>query len=247
MYYAGLDLHKRYFTLCVLTSAGEVGLDHRRLPADLEPLLSILRDLGGPVTVTVEATLQWAWLHHRLTQAGFTVCVAHPQRVKLISHARCKTDRIDAPEVGGAHAGAAPAHDLGAASDGPGRAQPGGLGRATAKPQEDIVWFSLPILEHIERHRRTGQAPMGPRGRREVHEHLQHAITELIEDEVRMALRRSSRTARHAFPDLLVRWIASTFVLVLNWWVESDSPLPAREADGLFRALIEPSLAEALR
>jgi hypothetical protein len=36
MYYAGLDLHKRYFTLCVLTSAGEVVLDHRRLPADLE-------------------------------------------------------------------------------------------------------------------------------------------------------------------------------------------------------------------
>src|SRR5918994_7271901 len=90
MYYAGLDLHKRYFTLCVLTSEGQVVQDHRRLPADLEPLQSILRDLGGPVTVTVEATLQWAWLPDRLTQAGFTVQVAHPQQVKLISHARCK-------------------------------------------------------------------------------------------------------------------------------------------------------------
>jgi AcrR family transcriptional regulator len=125
-------------------------------------------------------------------------------------------------------------------------AQMGGWGRATAKPQTDIVWFSLPILEHIERHRRTGQATMGPRGRWAVHEHLQHAIIELIEDEVRTALRRSSRTGRHVSPDLLVRWIASTFVLVLNWWVESDSPLSAREADGVFRALIEPSLAEAL-
>jgi transposase len=99
MYYAGLDLHKRYFTLCVLTSAGEVVLDHRRLPADLEPLQSILRELGGPVTVTIEATLQWAWLHDRLTQAGFPVCVAHPQQVKLISHARCKTDPIDARKL----------------------------------------------------------------------------------------------------------------------------------------------------
>jgi AcrR family transcriptional regulator len=126
-------------------------------------------------------------------------------------------------------------------------AQPGGWGRATAKPQEDIVWFSLPILEHIEGHRRIGQATMGPRGRWAVHEHLQHAIIELIENEVRTALRRRSHTARHASPDLLVSWLASTFVLVLNWWVESDSPLPAREADGLFRALIEPSLAEALR
>jgi hypothetical protein len=71
MYYAGLDLHQRYFTLCVLTSEGQVVVDHHRLPADLEPLRSILRELGGPVTVTVEATLQWAWLHERLTQAGF--------------------------------------------------------------------------------------------------------------------------------------------------------------------------------
>jgi len=36
-------------------------------------------------------------------------------------------------------------------------------------------------------------------------------------------------------------------VLVLNWWVESDSPLSAADADALFRALVEPSLAEALR
>lgn len=40
--------------------------------------------------------------------------------------------------------------------------------------------------------------------------------------------------------------IASTFVLVLNWWVESDNPLSAREVDGLFRELVEPSLARAL-
>ena len=113
--------------------------------------------------------------------------------------------------------------------------------------QGDIAWFSLPIFEHIESHRRAGRTTMGRRAHRTEHEHLQHAITELIEEDVRTALRRDSRTARGASPKLLVRWIAATFVLVLNWWVESDSPLPAREADGLFRALIEPSLAEVLR
>ena len=99
MYFAGLDLHRKYFTLCVLTSEGEVVCDHRRLPAELEPLGSLLRELGGPVTVTVEATLQWAWLHDRLTAAGFLVQVAHPYQVKLISHARCKTDPIDARKL----------------------------------------------------------------------------------------------------------------------------------------------------
>lgn len=125
-------------------------------------------------------------------------------------------------------------------------AQPAGSGRAPTQPDEGIAWFSLPIVDHIERHRRTGQATIGPRSRRAMHQHLQHAVSELIEGEVRTALHRSGPTARSASPDLLVRWIASTFVLVLNWWVESDSPLPAREADSLFRGLIEPSLAKAL-
>ena len=125
-------------------------------------------------------------------------------------------------------------------------AQPAGGGRAPARSYQSIVWFSLPIFQHIEQHRRTGEATMGTRGRRAMHEHLQHAVSELIEDEVRASLRRSRRTAGRASPELLVQWIASTFVVVLNWWVESDTPLPAREADGLFRGLIEPSLAKLL-
>jgi AcrR family transcriptional regulator len=125
-------------------------------------------------------------------------------------------------------------------------AQPAGRGRAPTKPHEDILWFSLPILDHIENHRRTNKATMGARWRRTLHERLQEAISDLIEDAVATALHRSSRTPGSASPELLVRWIASTFVLVLNWWVESDSPLPARDADRVFRELIEPSLAAAL-
>jgi AcrR family transcriptional regulator len=113
----------------------------------------------------------------------------------------------------------------------------------SAQPHEGVVWFSLPILEHIEEHRRRGGATMGPRGRQAMHEHLQHAIAELIEGDVRRGLHRPGVRASHVSPELLVRWIAATFVLVLNWWVENDNPLPAREADRVFRRLIEPSLA----
>jgi len=118
--------------------------------------------------------------------------------------------------------------------------------RALAKPYESILWFSFPILEHIEQHRRTGEARTAPPGREAMHEFLQHAIIELIEEEVRAVLRRTRRSASHPSPELLVRWIASTFVLVLNWWVESDTGVSAHEADGLFRRLIEPSLAQLL-
>ncbi len=116
----------------------------------------------------------------------------------------------------------------------------------SAQSREGIVWFSLPILEHIEEHRNAGGATMARRGRQAMHEHLQQAVAELIEGDVRTGLHRRGLKAGHVSPDLLVRWIAATFVLVLNWWVEQDNPLPAREADRVFRGLIEPSLAELL-
>src|SRR5262245_15537403 len=125
-------------------------------------------------------------------------------------------------------------------------ARPAAGGRAAAKPSEGIVWFSLPILEHIEKHRRTGGATMGRQGRMALHEHLEEAIAGLILDEVRSGLSTSRSVAGQIPPELLVRWIASTFVLVLNWWVESDRPLPARQADSQFRRLIEPALRTLL-
>jgi hypothetical protein len=40
--------------------------------------------------------------------------------------------------------------------------------------------------------------------------------------------------------------VASTFLLVLNWWAESDEPLPSREVNDLFRSLVLPAVAHAL-
>jgi transposase len=99
MYYVGLDLHKKYVTLCALDSVGTVVSETRRLEPELDHVLAWLGPLPQPVTVVLEATLYWAWLHDRLAAAGYAVLVAHPQQVKLISHARCKTDPIDARKL----------------------------------------------------------------------------------------------------------------------------------------------------
>ena len=99
MYYVGLDLHKKYITGCALDSQGAVVATERRLPPVLETMLGWLAPLGQPVAVALEATLYWAWLHDRLTAAGYQVAVAHPQQVKLICHARCKTDPVDARKL----------------------------------------------------------------------------------------------------------------------------------------------------
>jgi transposase len=97
-YCAGLDLHKRYLTLCVLDRDGQVVREQRRLPPTLAAVATQL-PTDGEVTIVLEATLQWAWFHERLTALGHRVLVAHPQQLKLISHARCKTDPIDARKL----------------------------------------------------------------------------------------------------------------------------------------------------
>ena len=65
----------------------------------MEPLVAWLQALGDAVTVAMEATLYWAWLHDQLSAAGIAAVAAHPYQVKLIWQARCKTDPIDARKL----------------------------------------------------------------------------------------------------------------------------------------------------
>ena len=118
--------------------------------------------------------------------------------------------------------------------------------QSSGKPFERLVSFSLPVFEHIHQHRNTGTAMMGSRGRVIVHEHLQKVVAEQIADDVRKHFHGRRRPASQIPPDLLVRYVASTFILVLNWWVESRSQLPPREVNALFRALVQPTLATAI-
>ena len=63
---------------------------------------------------------------------------------------------------------------------------------------------------------------------------------------------RSDRLSRRAdgrvrdSGDLAAEYIVATFMLVLHWWVESRSPLSAREVDDVFLALVVPAVTTAL-
>ena len=117
---------------------------------------------------------------------------------------------------------------------------------SVAKGPERTIHFSLPIFEYHRQHRRMGEARMGARGRAIIHEHLRRALSELIADDVRKEYKVRRKAAGQIPPDLLVQYVASTFILVLNWWVESRRPLPPNEVNDLFRELVLPTLATTL-
>lgn len=110
---------------------------------------------------------------------------------------------------------------------------------------EHLVAFSLPILESIDQHRRANGQMMSRKGRLAMHAHLQNILTSLVADDLVTSM-PSGRSSLQLPADLIARHLASTFVLILNWWIESQNVLTPQEVDARFRALVLPSLA-ALR
>jgi AcrR family transcriptional regulator len=79
---------------------------------------------------------------------------------------------------------------------------------------ERVVAFSLPLLTHIEEHRRAGGPKMKGEDRVVMHAHMQEVLTSLIADELAMTLPGKSEIEMPT--RLVAQHVASTFVLVLT-------------------------------
>jgi len=110
---------------------------------------------------------------------------------------------------------------------------------------EQVIAFSLPILEYIDEHRRADGPRVTREGRVVMHEHLKDVLTTLIAEDVVVATGRRQPTPQIP-TNLVARHVASTFVLVLDWWVESEGALTPAEVDARFRALVLPTLTHTL-
>ena len=114
---------------------------------------------------------------------------------------------------------------------------------AAGKRQDRILWFSLPVFEHHYHHRHPGGDRIGTRGRAILHEHLRRVLADVIAGVVKKDIRTGQKGATRQIPaDLVPEYIASTFVLVLNWWLAKKMFLPPKEINDVFRRLILPSL-----
>lgn len=110
--------------------------------------------------------------------------------------------------------------------------------------EERMLWFSLPVFQYHYQHRHPGGDRIGNRGRAILHEHLRRILAHVIADVAKKEFATGRRRAtRHIPADLLSEYVASTFVLVLNWWLDKKMFLPPKEINDVFRRLILPSLA----
>ena len=107
---------------------------------------------------------------------------------------------------------------------------------------ERMLWFSLPVFEYVDPHRHAAHTLMGIKGRALIHEHLRKVIAQQVAEAGRLESGRRRKIASPLPADLVAHYIASTFILVLNWWVETKSALRPTQVNDLFRALVLPTL-----
>ncbi len=94
MYYSGIDQHKRDSFITTYDSNGTVV---KQMRVKNNPLLiqNYFAQFPGPHKAVVESTGSWYWLADLLQKHDVELTLAHATRLKAISAAKVKTDKVD--------------------------------------------------------------------------------------------------------------------------------------------------------
>jgi transposase len=95
-HYIGMDIHRKFSTVCRMNRDGEVLSEARLWHDDPARMREFFSESPSGSKVVMEATVGWGWLSDMLQEMGFEVHLAHMAAVKLIAGSRLKTDRVDA-------------------------------------------------------------------------------------------------------------------------------------------------------
>lgn len=95
--YAGIDIHKKYSYITVLDKDNNLVME-RKVPNDKIAIQNTLLQLKDPnsTRAAVEATFNALWLVDTLKDVSIKTVIVSPHKMKAISYAKIKTDKIDA-------------------------------------------------------------------------------------------------------------------------------------------------------
>lgn len=110
-------------------------------------------------------------------------------------------------------------------------------------PGERLVAFGLPAFEHLFINRAVYKAMRSSGARPIVTEYIPFMIANLVTGRSRPKPGRARKGGTKIPGDLLVHFVVSTFTSLVSWWLDSPDPLPPKEIDAIFRALILPDLS----
>ncbi len=95
-YVAGVDLHKRSVTICIMDLRGNIILERTFGRRKTARLSACLAPYGTDITIGVEATFNWYWLSDWCDERGIPCVLGHPLYLRRKAIGKNKSDRIDA-------------------------------------------------------------------------------------------------------------------------------------------------------
>jgi hypothetical protein len=114
---------------------------------------------------------------------------------------------------------------------------------APGKSYERIIGFSQAMFAHAQGYRKVYSALIRSEAGPIVRQRIQKTIADLIRVEFikGSAGRRKNESALP--PELVIHYLASTLISVLEWWVADKNEISAESMNSIYRSLVLPALA----
>lgn len=98
--YIGMDLHKKTSSFCVMTIKGKIIREQTTTTTqeEIKKFIGEVKKIKSvkKISLVLEPVSQWYFYADFIEDLGIEVHIAHPLKVKAISSAKVKTDKIDA-------------------------------------------------------------------------------------------------------------------------------------------------------
>jgi AcrR family transcriptional regulator len=111
-----------------------------------------------------------------------------------------------------------------------------------AKSYENVVGFSLAMFEHANEYRDVWKALSGSQAGTIVRQHIQDMLAELVRDKFRIEYQERKRVCSRIPLELFVNYLASTYFMVMSWWLDCKNPLSGKEINDVYLDLVTPVL-----
>ncbi len=115
----------------------------------------------------------------------------------------------------------------------------------SADPAERVFGFSLAMFQHAHEYRRLWGAVVGKQSGIAVVRRIQGILEKIVGREIVSLAPRGSTPA--VPPAVITRYVVNSMLELLTWWLAEGSRYSPEEVDRMFRALVKPGIAAALR
>ncbi len=103
--------------------------------------------------------------------------------------------------------------------------------------------LTLSMFKHAQSQRPLYKALAGKQGGNIALSHVQKFLFTYLHTHLNDHLKQTVSKRKNAIPtDILTQYIFSSFISLLIWWLDNDSPYSAEQMNGFYRRLVQPGV-----